>query len=344
MMRIALDAMGSDDCPKPEVKGALEAARLFGDQIILIGPENQLNESLSESRSQDLQVVVVHAPDAITMEDKGLQLALKAKRKESQTSMAVGMDMLKSGKADVFITAGNTGGALATAFFRLGNIPGVERPALTALFPVIGGHCTVLDIGANPDCEPEHIVQFAIMGSVYANKVLGISDPKVGLISNAEEKGKGNELIRDTFPLLEKSEINFVGNIEGKELFGGMVDVAVTDGFTGNVVLKISEAVAKMFTDILRVELTSNFRTKLGALMAKPAFNQVKVILDPSEIGAAPLLGVNGLVFIGHGRSDKRAIVSAIRSARLAVKSNLLDEINDAILSRVVPNSKEDKN
>ncbi|MFN2174773.1 MAG: phosphate acyltransferase PlsX [Anaerolineales bacterium] len=334
-MRIALDAMGSDNCPLPEIQGAEEAARLFGDEIILIGSERLINERLSDPLSDSIQVRVLHAPDAITMEDKGLQLALKAKRKKAQTSMAIGMDMLKSGEADVFITAGNTGGALATAFFRLGIIAGVERPALTALFPVMGGYCTVLDIGANPDCDPEHIVQFAIMGSVYANKVLGVSAPKVGLISNAEEKGKGNELIREVFPLLENSDLNFVGNIEGKELFGGLVDVAVTDGFTGNVVLKISEAVAKMFTEILRTELTRNFRTKLGALLAKPAFNKVKIILDPSEIGAAPLLGVNGLVFIGHGRSDKRAIVSAIRSARLAVKANLLDEINDAICKRV---------
>ncbi len=334
-MRIALDAMGSDDCPLPEIQGAIQAAQQFEDEILLIGPEELIRTGLPDRQLEGLPIQIIHASDAITMEDKGLQLALKAKRREAQTTMAVGMDMLKTGQADVFITAGNTGGALATAFFRLGTIPGVERPALTALFPVMGGHCTVLDIGANPDCEPEHIVQFAIMGSVYANKVLDIRDPKVGLLANAEEKGKGNELVRAAFPLLENSDINFVGNIEGKELFGGKVDVVVTDGFTGNVVLKISEAVAKMFADILRMELTSSFRTKIGALLAKPAFDQIKKTLDPSEIGAAPLLGINGLVFIGHGRSNQRAIVSAVRSARQAVKSNLLVEINDAIQNRV---------
>jgi len=334
-MRIALDAMGSDDCPKPEIQGSIQAAQQFEDEIFLIGPEKLIRAGLPDRQLEGLPIQIINAPDAITMEDKGLQLALKAKRREAKTTMAVGMDLLKTGQVDVFITAGNTGGALATAFFRLGTIPGVERPALTALFPVMGGHCTVLDIGANPDCEPEHIVQFAIMGSVYANKVLDIPDPKVGLLANAEEKGKGNELVRNTFPLLENIDINFVGNIEGKELFGGKVDVAVTDGFTGNVVLKISEAVAKMFADTLRMELTSSFRTKIGALLAKPAFDQIKKTLDPSEIGAAPLLGINGLVFIGHGRSDQTAIVSAVRSARQAVKANLLVEINDAIQNRL---------
>jgi glycerol-3-phosphate acyltransferase PlsX len=192
-----------------------------------------------------------------------------------------------------------------------------------------------MDIGANPECKPLHLVQFAVMGSVYAQKVRGIASPRIGLISNGEEAGKGNELVKGTYPLLAKSGLNFVGNIEGKELFGGEADVAITDGFTGNVLLKSSEAVAKLLTDILRQELKSSFRTMLGAALAKPAFNALRALLDPAEIGAAPLLGVNGLVFIGHGRSDARAMFSAIRTARQAVASNLMEALASAIQEQI---------
>ena len=274
---------------------------------------------------------LVDAPDIITMEDKGLDLALKAKRKGSKTSMAVGIDLVKEGLADAFITVGNTGGALATSYYRLGVIPGVERPAITALFPVKGGHCVVLDIGANPDCKPVHLLQFAVMGSIYAQNMRAIERPRVGLLSNGEEPGKGNELIKGSTPLLEASNLNFIGNVEGKELFGGEVDVVVTDGFTGNILLKSSEAVAKLITDILREELTSTMRNKVGALLAKPAFSSIKRMLDPAEIGAAPLLGIDGLVFVGHGRSDSRALVSAIRTARQAVESDLLKALSATI-------------
>lgn len=333
-MRIVLDVMGSDDCPDPEIIGAIEAAKIFGDELILVGPEDLIRSKLIENDGDTIPFQVIHAADRITMQDKGLDLARKS-QKTSTTSMAIGIDLVKNNQADVFITAGNTGGALATAYYRLGTISGVERPALTALFPVQGGRCVVLDIGANPDCKPELLLQFAVMGSVYAAEVLKISDPRVGLISNAEEAGKGNELIKEAYPLLQQSGLNFIGNIEGKELFGGKADVAVTDGFTGNVVLKTSEAVAKLLTDILRQELMSSYRTKLGALFAKPAFNRLKQILDPGEVGAAPLLGIDGLVFIGHGRSDAHAIVSAIRSARQAVEAGLLTALTHAIQEQI---------
>lgn len=333
-MRIVLDAMGSDTCPIPEVQAAQEASRLFGDEIILVGPEDQL-QPLLNPQGGNKGVRIVHAPEVITMEDKGLALALKAKRKGSKSSMAVGMDLVQSGEADVFVTAGNTGGALATAFYRLGTIAGVERPALTALFPVKDGYCVVLDIGANPECKPEHLLQFAIMGSVYANKVRGRSNPRVGLLSNGEEAGKGNELVKGTYPLLQAAGLNFIGNIEGKELFGGQADVAVMDGFTGNILLKSSEAVAKLITDTLRQELTGSLRTKIGAAMAKPAFSKLRKMLDPAEVGAAPLLGINGLVFIGHGRSDARALVSAIRTSRQAVEAKLLVALQVAIQERL---------
>jgi glycerol-3-phosphate acyltransferase PlsX len=273
----------------------------------------------------------VNATDTITMQDKGMALALKAKRNTSQTTMAIGIDLVKNGEADAFVTAGNTGGAMATAYFRLGTIPGVERPALTAVFPVYHGQCVVLDIGANPDCKPEHLLQFAIMGSVYANKVRRIDRPRVGLLSNGEEGGKGNELVKAAYILLKESNLNFIGNVEGKELFNGAVDVVVADGFTGNVLLKSSEAVAKLITTMLKEELKSSPVTMIGALLAKPAFNRLKSMMDPDDIGAAPLLGVNGLVFIGHGRSNAHALVSAINVARQAVESDTLNAIKAAL-------------
>jgi glycerol-3-phosphate acyltransferase PlsX len=334
-MRIILDGMGSDNCPEPEVNAALQAARTFGDQITLVGPTNQLKPRLDALGATESEVRLVDATDVITMEDKGLSLALKAKRPNAKNSMAVGMDLMINGEADAFVTAGNTGGALATAYYRIGLIEGVERPALSVFLPVKGGQCLISDIGANPDCKPEHLYQFAIMGAVYVEKVLGIMNPRVGLMSNGEEAGKGNQLIKETYPLLESSDLNFIGNIESKELFGGEVDVVVTDGFTGNVVIKTSEAVAKLITNMLRTELTSSTRTKVGALLAKPAFTSIGKRMDPAETGGAPLLGVDGLVYIGHGRSDTRALFNAIRVARQGVAANFLGELRTAIQRRL---------
>jgi glycerol-3-phosphate acyltransferase PlsX len=323
--------MGSDTCPEPEIMAAAEAARLFGDQIILVGPTNELKPRLQAAGVSEGSVLLVDATETISMKDKGMALALKAKRRNSKTSMAVGIDLVKAGEADAFITAGNTGGAMTIAYFRLETIPGVERPALTATFPVKTGYCNILDIGANPDCKPEHLLQFAIMGSIYANKTRKIEKPRVAILSNGEEGGKGNELVRNTYPMLENSGLNFIGNVEGKELFAGEADVVVTDGFTGNILLKSSEAVGKFITDILRQQLMSNPISMLGGMLAKPALGKVKAMMNPDEVGAAPLLGVNGLVFIAHGRSNAHALVSAIRVARQTVEANLLGSIQSAI-------------
>lgn len=330
-MRIILDAMGSDTYPEPEVAAAIEAAKLFGDEILLVGDQDQLKPRLESFTGETFPVRLVHAPEVLKMTDKPAENA----RRKAQNSMAIGMDLIKTGQGDAFVTAGNTGGAMANALFHLGRIRGVKRPALTGLFPVRGGHCAVLDIGANADCKPEYLLQFAVMGSIYAQKVLGISEPRVGLLSNGEEPGKGNTLVKETYPLLESSGLNFIGNVEGKELFGGLADVVVTDGFTGNVLLKSSEAVGKLIVDILREELMSSARTKAGALLAKPAFREIRKMMDPAEVGAAPLLGIDGLVFVGHGRSDARALTNAIRVARQAVESGLLEAIRTAIQTRL---------
>ena len=249
--------------------------------------------------------------------------------------MAVGMDLVKSGQADAFVTAGNTGGAMANALFRIGRIRGVKRPALTAVFPVRNGHAVLLDIGANADCRPEYLLHFAVFGSLYAEKVLGRPSPTVAILSNGEEAGKGNSLVKEAYPLLEHAGLNFIGNVEPKEFFSGQADVAVTDGFTGNVLLKTSEAVASLLTAITRDQIRAGVLTALGGLLAKPAFKRVGAIMDPSEYGAAPLLGIDGLVFVGHGRSDSKALVSAIRVARQAVEAGLLPAVRVEIQRRL---------
>jgi phosphate acyltransferase len=330
-MAIVVDAMGSDEHPDPEIHAALEASQLYGEEIILVGDQDLLNGKLIALNTRRLPVRIVHAPDVLEMGDK----AVTSAQKKPNNSMAVGLELVKSGEAKAFVTAGNTGAAMFVALRKLGRIKGVQRPALTALFPVKNGHTVVLDIGANADARPEFLLQFAIMGSIYAEKALKISNPRVGLLSNGEEAGKGNQLVRDTYPLIATSGLNFIGNVEGKELFGHEADVVVTDGFTGNVLLKSSEAVARLITDVLRQELMTSFRTKIGALLAKPAFGGIKKMMDPAEIGAAPLLGIDGLVFVGHGRSNTHAMTNAIRVAHQAVEANLLEELRQQIQERL---------
>jgi len=337
-MRIVVDAMGSDRCPQPDVEGGLLAAREYGVEIIFVGDEKVVSPLLAQHAADHLPVKLVHAPEVITMEDKGLALALKAKRPHPKTSMAVGIDLIKRGEAEAFVTAGNTGGGVATAYFRLGMLSGVERAALAPAFPTQKGTCVILDIGANPDCKPENLFQFAVMGSVYAEKVRQVKQPRVGLLSNGEEAGKGNQLVRDVYPLLAASGLNFIGNVEGKEVLGGEADVVVTDGFTGNILLKTSEAVARLILETMRQKIKSaSVVAQLGGLLVKPALQSLRQMLDPSEEGAAPLLGVNGLVFIGHGRSDAQAIKNAVRVARNAIQVNVLNSIRDEIARSLAP-------
>lgn len=329
-MTIVLDAMGSDDRPDPEVQAALTASNELDETIILVGPEAVLKEKLAALPGDKSKVEIVHAPEALDMSDHIVEA-----RAKKQNSMRIGMELVKEGKADAFVTAGNTGMAMYYAKKTFGDIKGVIRPCLCAVFPVKDGKAVVLDIGANAECRPDFLVQFATMGNIYAKTMLGKVNPRIGLVSNGEEEGKGNNLVRETYPLLEASDLNFVGNIEGKELFGGMADVAVTDGFTGNVLLKSTEAVAKLIIDVLKEELMGSFRTKMGALLAKPAFNGIKKMLDPAEIGAAPLLGIDAMVFVGHGRSDARAMISAVKAAKQAVDNNLLGELRLAISENI---------
>jgi glycerol-3-phosphate acyltransferase PlsX len=324
---IVLDAMGSDQRPLPELEGAVLAANKFDIQVILVGNEHTLTEGLAKVSGEKSRISIAHAPEALEMEDH-----IREARAKKENSMAVGMNLVKSGKAHAFVTAGNTGMAMYFGIKTFGMIPGVDRPCLVAVFPVEGGKSVIADIGANAEVRPEFLVQFGQMASVYSHLMLNVAEPRVGLIANGEEEGKGNELIKTAGPMMQSAVPNFVGNIEGKELFGGKVDVAITDGFTGNVLLKSVEAVARLILTTLKEELMSTTRTKIGALLAKPAFNKVRKMLDPSEIGSAPLLGLDGLVFIGHGRSDAKAIVSAIEQAVNAVESNLLEKLKKSII------------
>lgn len=327
-MRIVLDAMGSDTYPTPEIGAAVEAARKFGDEIILVGDEAALKPLLAAANPQNAPVRIVHAPEVFKMTEK---ISGASALRKAPNSIGIGMDLIKNGEADAFITAGNTGGALAIGLVRLGRIKGIKRPALTAGIPTKGGFTVLADIGANAECKPEFLLQFAKMGAIYAQTVLDIENPRIGLISNGEEEGKGNDLVKATYPLLKESGLNFIGNIEGKEFFGGEVDVAITDGFTGNVLVKSSEAVAKLMVDELKTAIKSSPLTMLGGLLAKPAFASLKKVMSVSEVGAAPLLGLNGLAFVGHGRSNKEELVGAIRSARKAVAGNLLEELRNSI-------------
>jgi glycerol-3-phosphate acyltransferase PlsX len=326
-MTIILDAMGSDNYPDPEIEGSLAAIKLIDDDIILVGDENLINPKINSLSPNHPRIAVEHAPEVVEMGDKPVDSA----KKKPNNSMAVGVRLVKEGKGSAFVTAGNTGGAMFNALRVLGRIKGVQRPALTAIFPTRKDPCIVVDIGANADCRPEFLQQFAILGSIYAQNVLEKPNPRVGILSNGEEAGKGNQLVKDSFILLSESKINFIGNVEPSVLFSGDVDVVITDGFTGNVLVKSSEAVAKMITDVLKEELMGSFMTKIGAIFAKPAFSKMKKLIDPGEIGAAPLLGIDGLVFVGHGRSDSRAIVSSLLLADRAIKSDLMKAIKEKI-------------
>lgn len=337
-MAIVLDAMGSDAFPNPEIEAAIIASEELQEEIILVGKESLIAPKLASYKNRG-RVRLVDAPDVLEMGEHPVEAA----RKKAKNSMAVGIELVKTGEAGAFVSAGNTGGIMFNALRILGRIPGVDRPALLGMFPTQTGFSALIDIGANVDCRPDFLVQFAIMGSEYFEKVRGVPNPKVGLLSNGEEDGKGNELVKAANILLKNAPVNFVGNIEGKELFAGAVDVAVMDGFVGNVILKSSEAVAKMLVTTLKTSLMGSLRNKIGALIAKPAFNEMKAKLDPEAIGAAPLIGVNGLVFVGHGRSSAKALVSGLKTAQDAIKANFVNSLSTAIQSSLSNQGTEEK-
>jgi glycerol-3-phosphate acyltransferase PlsX len=334
---IVLDAMGSDKAPDPEIRGAILACRQLDVRVHLAGPEEVLRPKLREAlkthnwRGSKLPIFILQASEWITMDDKAAQ-AVRSKR---DSSMRVGLKMVREGRAAGFVTAGNTGAAMATAKMVLGSLAGVDRPALATVLPTTPGTpCVLLDVGANVDCDPENLVQFAVMGHMYAKNVLHVAKPRVGLLSIGEEDSKGNALTRDTLPLLRALPLNFLGNVEGRDLYNGHADVIVCDGFIGNVALKTSEGLAKLVNTSLRESLKSTVTSVVGAMLSQKAFKAFKKRLDYSEYGGAPLLGVRGVCIVGHGSSNERAIMNGIRVAAEFAVAEVNSGIEAALAAR----------
>jgi glycerol-3-phosphate acyltransferase PlsX len=321
--------MGSDRAPRPEIEGAIQAARHLRARVVLVGSEPVIKAELRRYRwTSQLPIEIVHASEVITMEDKAAQ-AVRSKR---QSSMHVGLRLVREGRAAGFVTAGNTGAAMAAAKMILGALPGVDRPALAAVFPTaIRTGAMLLDVGANVDCDAHNLEQFAVMGEVYFRSIFGTRRPKVGLLSIGEEESKGNQLTREAFQLLKQLPLNFVGNVEGRDLYNGEVDVIVSDGFVGNVALKTSEGVVNLVRAALKEALRETITRQVGYLLSRSAFTDFKKRLDHTEYGGAPLLGVKGVCIITHGSSNANAIKNAIRVAAEFAESNANAEIEKGL-------------
>ncbi len=329
-MKIALDVMGGDFGAAPNVEAAVQAAREFGYEIALVGQQELIRPLLNQYNTAGLQLPIVHASEVIEMDEHPAQAAKARKR----SSMVIGIQMVRNGDADAFVTMGNTGGALAASLLYLGRLPGIHRACLATAFPTVKGPVLLCDLGANTDCRPEWLAQFALMGSVYAERVMHIRNPRVALLSNGEEETKGSQAVQEAHQMLKRAPINFIGNMQGYDLPAGNADVFVTDGFTGNVMLKFAEGMKHFLEDALRTAFTSSTKAKLGALLAKDAIKHtLRQKLDYEEVGGAVLLGVDGIVIVGHGRSKARAIKSAIRRAGEAVERGVLDAIEQGLQS-----------
>lgn len=323
-MNIALDVMGGDHAPEAVVAGAVEAAQLYQVTISLVGKPDLLQQELAKHDTAGLQLPIVAAQEVIEMGDKPAS-AVRTKR---DSSMVVACEMVRRGEAQAFVTAGNTGGALAAGILKIGRIKGILRPALISPFPTKRGFCVMLDVGANADVRPEQLPQFAIMGTIYARQVMGITQPSVYILSNGEEEGKGSQLVVDAFQLLQETQhIDFQGNIESKEIIDGAADVIITDGFTGNVFIKTAEATAQLLQKVMMEELTRGPISTVGAFLARSALRRVRHRMDDSEFGGAVLLGLRGIVVVAHGRSNAYAIRHAIRVAKQGLELDILGQI-----------------
>jgi glycerol-3-phosphate acyltransferase PlsX len=328
-MKIALDAMGGDKAPVGIVEGAFEAAREASErvEIVLVGKRDILEAHIRAQRLEAPNVEIVDAPEVVEMSES----PATAIRRKRASSIAIGMNLHREGKVKAFVSAGNTGAVVASSLLTLGRLPGIERPAIAIHLPTDGGGTVLIDGGANSDCHPHNLLQFAFMGSVYAETFLGKENPRVALLSIGEERSKGNELTRGSYELLEKSGLNFTGNIEGRDVFTGAADVVVTDGFVGNVVLKFTESIIYYINSLIREEAGKRFLARIGAGLMKPVFRGVKRKLDYAEYGGMPLLGVNGVVIISHGKSSSRAIKNAVLAAERFVTGGVNDRIRQRI-------------
>jgi phosphate acyltransferase len=326
-MRIAVDAMGGDFGPKATVPGALKAAQDFGVDVLLVGLESAIRRELGRHQPPPPRVTIIDAPEEIGMGEGILSF-----RKKKASSIRVGAQLVKDGRADAFVSMGNTGAVVYISRDVLGALKGVDRPALALLVPGVDGQTLLLDVGANANCQPHNLVQFALMGKIFMEAVAGVKDPRIGLMSIGEEKGKGNDLVREAFDRLQAAPVRFIGNVEGKDLFSGAADVVVSDGFTGNVALKVTEGVVQSVMSMARHEITKNIFAKLGFLLMKRHLKKIYKRIDYSEYGGAQLLGVDGVCIIGHGRSNPAAVRSAIALAREFVANRVQEKIQAEIL------------
>ena len=311
MIKIAVDGMGSDNSPHSEVEGAVQAAKDYGVHVILVGKEAVLGPLL-KTKMRGASVELRNATEVIAMDES----PTAALRKKRDSSIRVAADLVRSGEAIGLVSAGNTGAVMAISKMVIGAVPGVDRPALATVLPTLKGHVVLLDVGANVDCKPHHLVQFAIMGHLFSKKIVGVASPRVGLMSVGEEESKGNDLTKEVYKALKELRLNFIGNVEGRDIYNGRADVIVCDGFTGNVALKTSEGLIEAVVQLLKEELASNLQAMVGALLSKQSFKRLKKRLDYSEYGGAPLLGLRGVSIICHGRSSGNAIKNAIKVAK----------------------------
>jgi len=322
-MLIALDAMGGDRAPHEAVAGAVQAARHLDCAIALVGPRALLEAELARYEPLPSGLQIIEASQNVEMDES----SARAVRKKRDASINVAMRLLKEGEVAAVVSAGNTGAVVTSALLNLGRLPGIHRPAIGALLPSSEHGALILDAGANAECKPAYLVQFAHMGSAYMRRMFGMARPRVGLLNIGEEENKGNELAREVYQKLRRTHLNFIGNVEGKDIAKGAVDVVVTDGFTGNVAVKISEASVGFVVDLIRDVLTTRLQYKLAALALRQAFYDVRQRIDYSEYGGVPLLGVKGVVIVAHGRSDANAFKNALRSAAEAVAAGILEEL-----------------
>lgn len=337
-MRIAVDAMGGDHGPQIVIPGAIDGARAYDCALALVGQEGPIRDELAKLDTSGLDIEVVAASENIGMEEHPAQ----AVRRKPDASINVALRLIKEGRAEAMVSAGNSGAVMAAALMTLGRIPGIERPAIASYLPTIRSRTLVLDLGAVTDPKPANLVQFAIMGKVYAEKVLDRPNPTIGLLSNGEEPTKGNHLVQATWPLLEQTAgLNFKGNVEGRDVPQGTTDIVITDGFTGNVVLKTAEGVGSMIVELLRRELTATLPRKLAAFVLRPAFRAVRSRMDYAEIGGAPLLGVNGAVIISHGRSNQTAIRNAVGVGKRSAEQDLAGAIREVIAATTIADPDE---
>ncbi len=325
-MIVAVDAMGGDYAPAEIVKGAAQGSKLYGADVILVGDEAQIRPHLSPEFARSSNITIQHAAEAIGMDEHA-----SAVRTKRDASVVVAASLVKEGKADAMISVGNTAAAMAVATLRLGRISGIDRPAIATVMPSGSGATILLDAGAVVDCSVDNLKQFAVMGGVYAEKVLSIRNPRIGLLSVGEEKSKGSEVIRAAHQELAAMPVNFVGNVEGRDLFSGEADVIVTDGFAGNVALKTAEGLAEYLKKMIKDELRARPLAWVPIALLKPFLDSIKKRLDYSEYGGAPLLGLNGVCIIGHGRSKARAVANAVNAAREAVNGGVVTAIQSRL-------------